>query len=320
MGGRGLLVLVTGATGFLGRRVVPELQRRQHDVRCLVHAPGGERVFSPRSVDVCYGSVTDPQAVATALQGVGAVVHLAAIFRRPRGTTYDQINRQGVVNVVAAAKQARVNHFVQVSAIGASNNTAYPYLHSKWQGEQEVVRSGLPYTVLQSSVMFGEGDEFLNVIAAMIRLAPLVPVVGSGRNRLQPVAAEDMAHCVAQAVDRSDLKGRTVEVGGPQQLTYNEVVGAVARTMGRRVLRLHLPVWLLYLAAQGMRVMPRPPVTTDQLRLLPVRNVAEPDAVEKTFGFTPRPLEGNIGYVRSVTTRDAINILTGSMPTHIRDH
>ena len=315
-----MLVLVTGATGFLGRRVVPELQRRQHEVRCLVHAPGRERVFSPRSVDVRYGSVTDPQAVTTALEGVDAVVHLAAMFRRQRGTTYDQINRQGVANVVAAAKQARVNHFVQVSAIGASNNTKYPYLHSKWQGEQEVVHSGLSYTILQSSVMFGEGDEFLNVIAAMIRVSPLVPVVGSGRNRLQPVAAEDMAHCVALAVDRSDLKGRTVEVGGPQQLTYNEVVGAVAGTMGRRALRLHLPVWLLYMAAKGMQLMPRPPVTTDQLRLLPVRNVVEADAVEKSFGFTPRPLEGNIDYVRSVTTLDAINILTGSMPTHIRDH
>ncbi len=313
-------VLVTGATGFLGRRVVPELHERHHDVRCLVHTPGRERVFSPRSVDVRYGSVMEPQSLASAFQDVEAVIHLAAIFRRRKGLTYDRINRQGVDNVVAAAKQAKVKQFVQVSAIGAADNSSYPYLHSKWQGEQEVARSELPHTIIRSSVMFGAGDEFLNVIAAMIRVAPLVPVVGSGRNRLQPVAVEDMARCAAQAVDRIDLKGKTVEVGGPQQLSYNEIVAIVARTLGKRVLRFPVPVWLMYVAAIAMQVLPRPPVTTDQLRLLPIRNVAEPDAVEKTFGFTPRMLEGNIDYVRSVRLLDGIDILTGSMPRHIRDH
>lgn len=315
-----MLVLVTGATGFLGRLVVPELTGHHHEVRCLVRTPGRERVFSPRSVDVRYGSVLDPKALAGAFQDVEAVVHLVATPRRQHGLTYDQVNRQGVANVVAAAKQARIKQFVQVSSIGASNNSSYPYLYSKWQGEQEVAQSGLPYTIIQSSVMFGAGDEFLNIIAAMIRVAPLVPVVGSGRNRLQPIAAEDMARCIALAVDRADLKGKTVEVGGPHQLSYNEIVGIVARTMDKHVLRIHLPVWVMYLVTVAMRLLPRPPVTTDQLRLLSIRNVAEPDVVEKTFGFTPRPLEGNIDYVRAVGVRDGLNILSGEMPRHIRDH
>ncbi len=315
-----MLVLVTGATGFLGRRVVPELQEHRHQVRCLVRTPGRERVFPPRSVDVQYGNVLEPEALARAFHGVEAVVHLVGIIRRRKRLTYDQVNRQGVANVVAAAKQAGVKQFVLVSAIGATNNRSYPYLFSKWQGEQEVTAGGLPHTIIQSSIMFGEGDEFLNTIAAMVRVAPLAPVVGSGRNLFQPIAVEDMARCIATSVDRDDLKGKTIQIGGPQQLSYNEILAIVARTLGKRVLRLHIPVWIMYALASAMQVLPRPPLTIDQLRLLPIRNVAEPDAVEKNFGFTPRCMEGNIDYVRSLGVRDGLSILLGEMPRHIRDH
>ena len=314
-------VLVTGATGFLGRQVVPELQQCRHQVRCLVHTPARERVFEPRSVDVHYGNVLDPDTLAAAFSDVEAVVHLVGIIRRRKGAAYDQINRQGVANVAAAAKGSGVKHFVLISALGAAEDRSYPYLHSKWLGERAVVSSGLPYTIIRPSIMFGAGDEFLNNLAGVVRVCPLAPVAGPGRNRLQPIAVEDMARCIALAVDREDLKGKTIEVGGPKQLSYNEIVTIVARTLGRRSLRVHVPVWIMsILAAAAQGIMSRPPVTTDQLRMLAIRNVAEPDVVEKTFAFTPRELEGNIDYVRSVSFRDGIDILTGYMPLRIRDH
>lgn len=316
-----MLVLVTGATGFLGRRVVPVLKEHRHQVRCLVHTPGRERIFAPRSVDIYYGSVLDPDALSGACYDVEAVVHLVGVIRQQRRMTYDQINHQGLANVIAAAKEHRVKHFLLVSAIGASNDRSFPYLYSKWQGEQVLANSGLPYTIIQSSIMFGAGDEFLNTIAGMTRVLPIVPVVGSGRNRLQPLAVEDMARCIALALDREDLKGKIIELGGPQQISYNEIVAIVARTLGKRRLRLHLPVWMMYIMALAMEsVMHRPPVTSGQLRMLPIRNVGEPGAVEDTFGFTPRMVEGNIDYVKSVGLRDGLNILSGYMPAHIRDH
>ena len=316
-----MLVMVTGATGFLGRQVVLGLEEHHHQVRCLVHTPGRERIFPPRSVDVHYGNVLDTQALAAAFYDIEAVVHLVGVLRQRKGAGYDRVNRQGTANVVAAAKEAGVKHFIQVSAIGASDSPSYPYLYSKWQGEQEVMKSGLPYTILRSSIMFGPGDEFLNTLAGLVRVFPLVPVVGSGRNRLQPIAVEDVARCISLAVDRDSLKGKVIEVGGPQQLSYNEIMAIVGRTLGRWHLRVHLPVWLMYLAtALVQAILPRPPVTTDQLRMLPSRNVAEPGVVEETFGFTPRQLEGNIDFVRSVGVRDGLNIITGWMPPHIRDH
>jgi len=251
---------------------------------------------------------------------VDAVVHLVGIIRRRKDITYDLVNRQGVANVIKAAKEARVKHFLLVSGIGATNNRSYPYLFSKWQGEQELESSGLPYTIVQSSIMFGEGDEFINSLASMVRVGPLVPVVGSGRNRLQPISVDDVARCLALTLDRDDLKGKTIELGGPEQLSYNEILSHVAAAMGKRHLKIHFPVWLMYLVTAAMQILPRPPLTMDQLRMLSIRNVAEIDVVHSTFGFTPRKLEGNIDYVRSVGFRDALNILTGEMPNKIRDH
>ena len=305
----------------MGQAVVRELQEHHHRVRCLVHTPGNERIFPDRSVEVHYGSVSDLEALAGAFYDVEAVIHLVGIIRKSRNRTYDLINRQGVANVVTAAKEVGVKHFIQVSALGATNDAGYPYLYSKWRGDQEVVNSGLSYTIVRPSIMFGPGDEFLNTLAGLVRTTPVVPVAGSGRNRFQPIAVADMARCLALTVDREDLKGKKVEIGGPDQLSYNEVISLIARTLGKRRLRLHVPVWMMYIATAILqKVVSRPPVTTDQLKMIAIRNVAEPGIVQETFGFTPRPLEGNIEFIRSVGFWDGVKIALGSMPAHLRDH
>ena len=305
----------------MGRAVVRELQDHHHRVRCLIHTPGSERLFPDRSVEVHYGSISDPVALTEAFYDVEVVIHLVGIIRKSRNLTYDLINRQGVANVAAAAKEVGVKHFIQVSALGATNDVNYSYLYSKWRGEQEVVNSGLPYTIVRPSIMFGAGDEFLNTLAGLLKTTPIIPVAGSGRNRFQPIEVSDMARCLALAVDRGDLKGKTVEIGGPDQLSYNELIAMIARTLGKRRLRFHVPVWMMYLAtAIVQRLVARPPITTDELKMISIRNVAELGIVEETFGFTPRALEGNIEFVRSVGFWDGIKIAMGSMPAHLRDH
>lgn len=316
-----MLVLVTGATGFLGRRVVRELQERHHTVRCLVHTPGGERVFFDRTPDIYYGSVTDTEALAEAATGVDTVIHLVAIIRQRRRATFESINHLGAANVVAAAKQSGAKRFVHVSANGVTNDVRFRYLYSKWQGEQAVINSGIPYTILRPTLMFGPGDEFLNAMAGLARIFPLVPVAGSGRNRYQPIAVEDVARCLALSVDRQDLMGKTLDIGGPDQLSYNEIVSTVARTLGKKRWLIHVPMGMMHLATLALQlVQPRPAVTTDLLRMLDIRNVGEPGIVDQTFGFTPRTMEGNIDFVRSVTAADGWKIAMGIMPARIRDH
>ena len=166
MGGASDLVgLVTGGTGFRGRRVVKVLLVRGNSVRCLVHSPGSERIFSHREVEVQYGNIQDPASLSAAFYDVEAVVHLVGVIRPGRGASFEDVHKQGTANVLAAAKQAGARHFLHVSAIGAANDSSYPYLYTKWQGEQEVIDSGIPYTIYRPSVLFGEGDEFINDLA-----------------------------------------------------------------------------------------------------------------------------------------------------------
>ena len=316
-----MVVLVTGATGFLGRQVVHELLERRHQVRCLVHTPGRERVFDHRTVEVQYGNVRDTASLSNAFYDVDAVVHLVGIIRRRRRNSFEEVHREGTANVVAAAKEAGATHFLHVSVIGAANDQTYPYLYTKWLGEREVIDGGIPYTIFRPSVLFGEGDEFLNALAGLVRLFPLVPVIGTGKNRYHPLAVDDLARCIAITLGREDLKGQTLDLGGSKRMNYNEVVAEVASAMGKRRLRFHLPVWLMYAAAMvSQGFMPRPPITTDQLKMLSIRSVAELGEVERVFGFTPRPMEGNIDFVNSVGVADGIQMLLGSMPRRVRDH
>ena len=316
-----MVVLVTGGTGFLGRRVVRELLERGHQVRCLVHSPGKERMFSHRAVEVQYGSILDTAALSSAFYDVDATVHLVGMIRQTRRDSFEDIHREGTANVVAAAKEAGAGHFLHVSVIGAANDRSYPYFYTKWQGEQEVINGGIPYTIFRPSLLFGEGDEFLNALAGLVRIFPLFPVIGSGKTRLHPLAADDLARCIAITLGREDLKGQTLELGGPQRMSYNELVSEVAKGMGKRRLRVHLPVWPVYAAAAVSQLfMSRPPITTNQIKMIGIRSVAVPGEVERVFGFTPRPMEGNIDFVNSVGVADGIQMLLGSMPRHVRDH
>ena len=316
-----MVVLVTGATGFLGRRVVRELLKRGHEVRCLVHTPGRERMFPHRDIEVQYGSIGDPTALKSAFYDAESVIHLVGVIRPTRRNSFDTVHREGTANVLAAAKQAGANHFLHVSVIGAANDQTYPYLYTKWLGEQEVIKSGMHFTIFRPSMLFGEGDEFINALAGMVRLFPIVPVIGSGKSRLQPLAADDLARCIAITLGREDLKGRTIDLGGSERLNYNELVTEVAKAMGKRRLRFHLPVWLMRaVAAVSQGIMPRPPITTEQIRMLGIRSVAEMGEVERVFGFTPQSLEGNIDFVNSVGIADGIQMLLGGMPSRIRDH
>ena len=317
-----MTVLVTGPTGFVGRRVVQKLIEHSYQVRCLVHSPGRERIFPPDMVDVYYGDINNADALAGAMQGVDQVVHLVAVIRENGTATYDSVNRQGVENVVSAARAAgSVQQFVHISAVGSVNNPEFPYLQSKWQGEQAVINSGLPYTIVRPSIVFGKGDEFLNSLAALVRLFPMVPVISSGRNRLQPIWVDDLAQCIALSLSRHDLQGHTLELGGPEQLSYNQIVGSVARAMGKRRIRLHVPMWMMRIGVAIMQaLMARPPINSEMLNMMRVRNVAEPGMVEQTFGFTPASLESNIDFVNDISLGDALKMNLGSVPTHIRDH
>jgi NADH dehydrogenase len=245
-----------------------------------------------------------------------------AIIRELRGgITFRNVNHLGTAKVAQAAKSAGVRHLVLMSALGARAEERYRYAHTKWLGEQEVMRSGVPYTILRPSILFGEGDEFFNTLAAVVKLFPVLPVAGSGESRFQPVAVEDVARCVALVVCNQQYYGRILEFGGPRQYTYDQLMDLVTRVLGVRRLRVHVPLPAMRLIAGLMEAaLPRPPVTREQLKYLELDNVAQVDSVERHFGFAPRSLEQGLGYLRDLRWRDALAINAGFMPRRVRDH
>lgn len=307
-----MTVLVTGATGFLGRRVVRQLLEGGQEVRAIVRAPGRESVLSPPPTDVCYGDVSDPDALAEACRGIDTVVHLVAVIRGgPR--QFAAVNREGTANVAAAAKAAgSVKHLVHLSAIGAAADPRLQYLHSKWQGEQEVIKSGVRYTIIRPSLIFGPGDEFTRAVAALVRTTPVTPVIGSGVNRLQPIYVDDVAACVV-AASSGNLRGnRIIAIGGPQQLSYNEIVATVADALGRSRRRINIPVWSARLPIAAMEILTRnPPINRAMLQLIGMRNVTDTDAVAAAFGFNPRPMADNLDYVRGIGFGAALRMNLG---------
>ena len=314
-------VLVTGATGFVGRHVVRALVEKGMRVRALAHTPGREHVVAGQDVEVSYASISDSAALKSAMDGVDGVVHLVAVIREKGAHTFDSVNHLGTARVVEAAREAGVRRFVQMSAIGAVDDPGLTYLQSKWRGEQAVVQSGVPYTILRGSILFGEGDEFINMLAGLVRAFPLVPVAGNGGAMFQPLHIEDAARCLAETLLSDELASQTVEIGGPDHLNYDQIINAIAATFGRKRWKVHLPLPLMRMIVAVMeKTLPHPPATLHQLDMLAIDNVAELGVVEKLFGFTPRPLEGNIDYVRGISFMDGLKMALGFMPRRIRDH
>ncbi len=315
------MILVTGASGFLGRNVVKALRTRGEAVRCLVRSPARAGIVTDYGVELAFGDILDPPSLQMAMRGVDSVVHLVAIIREKGRATFDRINRQGTESVVQAAREAGVGHFVHVSAIGVQENPAYQYLNSKWQGEQEVIRGGVAYTIIRPSILFGPGDEFINTLAGVVRSFPIVPVAGNGQVRFQPISVEEVGGMVSAVAGNPRFGGRIIEVGGPDHLTYNEILDIIARTHKVRRLKAHLPVPLMKLMTRVMeRVLPNPPATSSQLELLSLDNVTDLDSVERAFRMKPRPMEGNIGYIRDASRLDSLRIAMGFTPKRIRDH
>ncbi|MDA1189367.1 MAG: complex I NDUFA9 subunit family protein [Chloroflexi bacterium] len=316
-----MTVLVTGATGFVGRRVVEELSSRNISTKVLLRSRAGAAALEGLDVKESYGDVTNPESLHYAMQDVESVVHLAAVIREKGDATFQYVNYVGTSNVVEAAKTVGVKRFVHASTIGAVSDEKYAYMRSRWRAEEAVKQSGIPYTILRFSVGFGEGDEFFNVLAAQMKLMPIIPVAGSGKATFQPIAVADSARCLVEALNKPEMLGKTIELGGPERLTYDKMLDEVGKALGRRPIKIHLPLAMVRPAVWMMeRTLPRPPVTSEQLKMLDHDSVAGLDGVQKHFGFEPKSVRNNLDYVKRIGFGDALKINLGRMPNTIRDH
>ena len=291
-------IFVTGGTGFVGGNVRRALAGRP--VRLLVRDTARHATLASPDVELVEGDVTRPETLRGAMEGCGAVVHLVAIIAEEGGVTFDGVIRQGTVNVVDEAKRAGVGRFLHMGAMGTLHDPRYAYFEAKWQAEQAVKGSGIPWTIFRPSIIFGPGDGFINVLAGLVKVAPVIPVVGDGQSKFQPIAVDEVARAFARALDDPSTVGKTFELGGGKVYTYEQLLDAIAAKLGKKKPKVHVPVGLMMPVVKLSAPLPkalRPPVTEEQLKMLAIDNSSEQSATAALIGRPPLKLEDGLDYI-----------------------
>jgi NADH dehydrogenase len=288
-----MTVLVTGATGFVGRHVVHALRAREVPVRALVRDRERASRLASWGVELVQGDVTDHTSLRAAVSGVDTIVHLVAIIKGSRAD-FERIMTQGTRDLVAAAQEAGIRRFILASALGLNERSkdATPYFAAKWEMQRAVKESGLEYVIFRPSFIFGKDGGVLPTFVRLARFAPVTPIIGPGTRRLQPIWVEDVAEYYAHAVELPAAANRTFEIGGPDAVTWNEFWARLKRAVGAHRPSVHVPVSLMRVQAALTEKLPGAPVTRDQLTMLELGDnvVTDPAAVE-TFQLPLVPLD-----------------------------
>jgi uncharacterized protein YbjT (DUF2867 family) len=291
------VILVTGGTGFVGGHVVHELRGRDLRVRCLVRDPRKATKLSGWGCELAVGDVTDPASLARAAAGVETVVHLVAI-RQGKREQFQRVMVDGTRNLLAAANDAGVQRFVHMSALGTSDETKdlVPYYGAKWEMEKLVKSSGIPHVIFRPSFIFGPDGGILPTFAKLAKLTPVTPIIGSGRQRIQPIWADDVAGYFGDAVERPDVTGRVYELGGPDVVSWNEFWNRLKRARGLRRRSVHVPVTLMKVNALVTERLPgNIPLTRDLLKMLEYGDsVVSDDEAVRTFELPLVPLDDQL--------------------------
>jgi len=286
-------VFLTGATGFVGHAVIRALRAHGYAVRCLVRRGSELDLRGLEAIERVEGDVLSPAALERDMEGCDTVVHLVGIIREEPATlsTFERIHTQGTINVLEVAATTGVRRYVHMSALGVRPGARARYHRSKWAAEEAVRASPIPWTIFRPSIIYGRGDRFVNILAGLIRRYPVVPVIGSGQQRLQPVPVEHVAEAFARAVELPASVKHTYDVGGPDAVTMVQLLDLIGAALGRsRVRKAHAPIGLVRPMARLLHRLPGFPLTPDQLLMLEEDNVCDPQPFYATFGLSPLPL------------------------------
>ena len=290
------VVTVFGGSGFVGRHLVWRLAKQGWIVRVAVRRPSQAGFLKPLGeigqITPLRAPVQDPVAVAAAMAGADAAVNLVGILYERGKQTFAGVHARGAQTVAEAAAAAGIEHLVQVSAIGADLHGGAAYARSKGAGEAAVKTAFPSATILRPSVVFGPEDDFFNRFAAMARLSPALPLIGGGATRFEPVYVGDVAQAIVKCLADPACAGKTYELGGPRVYTFKEILQLLLREIRRRRLLVPWPFALAEVQARFLELLPVPPLTRDQLRMLRRDNVVSEGALTLAdLGIAPTAAE-----------------------------
>jgi uncharacterized protein YbjT (DUF2867 family) len=287
-------ILVAGGSGFIGSHIVREILQNYpaEAVRIMSRRPA-----SPKGhLETCRGDVTDPTSLPACVRGIDVVVQCVQFPNHPvenasRGWTYERIDGEGTVNLIRAAKDASVRRFVYLSGAGTAPGKPQPWFRAKHRAEEAVRNSGMEYAIFRPSWIYGPGDRSLNRLVAFTRRLPFVPVIGDGKARVQPVSVFDLARIAARAAASAEPPNRVFDVGGPQELSMNEILRTVQRVIGKRRPLLHAPSGVMKVISRGLAILPNPPLSPSAIDFIQMEERVDPRPTEEYFGIRFEELE-----------------------------
>lgn len=297
------IVTIFGGTGFVGTYAVEELAKTGVSLKVVSRDPdNGLKVKTAGRVGqvaLVQGNLRNEASVRQAVQGSDVVINLVGLLFEHGKQNFTAIHAQGAEFLAKAAKEAGVKQFIHVSALGVDKSSQSKYARTKLTGEK-AVRAAFPEaTLIRPSIIFGPEDNFFNMFARMASFSPFLPLIGGGKTKFQPVYVADVAKAVAAVVANPDFSGKALELGGPKTYSFKELMELLLHTLRKKRCLLPVPFAFASLKAFFLEFMPHPPLTRDQVQLLKIDNVVNPQALGfKELGIKPTAVESVLpGYL-----------------------
>lgn len=280
--GKGL-VTIFGGSGFVGRYTTRALARAGYRVRAAVRRPDLAGHLQPLGavgqIHAVQANLRDDASVARAVEGAVAVVNCVGILQESGKQTFKAVQAEGAARVARAAAAAHITRFVHVSAIGADARSAAQYARTKAEAEDAVLSAIPTAVILRPSIVFGPEDQFFNRFASMAQMAPVLPLIGGGRTLFQPVYVGDVADAIAAAIEGKAKPGTIYELGGPEVVSFRDLLDRMQTMINRNRGYVNLPFWAAKIQATLLKLSPIKPITLDQVRMLESDNVVSQAAI-----------------------------------------
>jgi uncharacterized protein YbjT (DUF2867 family) len=292
------MILVTGATGYIGRHLVARLVAQGERPRCLVRSEGRAASILPvNDVELVLGDTIRPASLETALQGVDTVIHAAFVtadHKQMSGYHYAETNVGGTTNLIRMAKAADVKRIIEISGLGTKPDKPGSYMQGRYLAEKLVMDSGLDWTIIRPSVVFGKDAPFIKGLVGLIHSSPVLPLIGGGKTMFQPIYVEDVVSVVLKVLAEPErTKGKIYTIGGSEQYSFSEIFDLLLKAIGKSRPKLYAPTPLVGVGAAVMEAfLPKPPLTKAAMALFSFDNITDINSVERDFGFTPTSFSG----------------------------
>lgn len=289
------IAVIFGGSGFLGRYIAKDLAEAGYAVKIISRHPEKATQIKTAAqagqIHLSRGNINNEKDIEKGVKNADLVINLTGILYQTRKQRFAAVHARGAERIAKAARAAEVERFIHVSALGVEHAANSSYARSKLNGEKAVIAAFPSATILRPSIIFGSEDNFFNMFAKIATFSPILPLIGGGKTRFQPVYAGDIAELLVKIIDDEKTFGKIIEIGGPKIYSFKELMQFILSTIGRKKLLVTLPFSLAKLNAAFMEILPRPILTRDQVNLLKSDNVVtDKSDIFKSLGITPKTI------------------------------